>query len=58
MIENTTDAIWSVDTSCRLIAANSVMKKHYLSAFGVTLQMGTNMSETISPSLRSKVLTP
>lgn len=54
LIENTTDSIWSVDAEYRLIAANSVMKDDFNSAFGVMLGPGTHMLETIPPALRPR----
>jgi diguanylate cyclase (GGDEF)-like protein/PAS domain S-box-containing protein len=53
LIENTEDAVWSVDSHYHLVAFNSAFKKHFLAAYGVDIKPGMNLVTSLSDSLRS-----
>jgi PAS domain S-box-containing protein len=48
VLENTTANIWSVDRNFRLLTFNSLFSQNFYQAFGVKLEVGMNLLETLS----------
>jgi PAS domain S-box-containing protein len=57
LIENTTDAIWSIDREHRLVTINSLARQRLAERFGVTIDVGTKVEENF-PAEISSVLVP
>jgi len=53
IIENTTDAIFSVDRDSHVIAANTMAKKYFQKALGTELKEGMNMISTLDSERKS-----
>jgi len=49
LIENATEAVWSVDTNYRLIAFNSFFRDQFLLAFGVRIDQGMGLADMLPP---------
>ena len=57
LIENTTDDIWSVDSSYRITTINLNFQRNFQTAFNVSLQVGDNIVEAldeIAPDLKTQ----
>jgi PAS domain S-box-containing protein len=49
IIENTTNAIWSIDRNYRVITCNSTLKNEFRYGYGVEIEKGINIFDGISP---------
>ncbi len=49
LIENTRDAVWSVDADYRALTFNSVIQNGLLAAFGTKLEIGGEVSQLVPP---------
>jgi PAS domain S-box-containing protein len=49
LLENTRDAIWSVDREYRVTASNSVARNRFRSRFGNELEIGSTMAGKVPP---------
>ncbi len=49
IIENTTNAIWSIDRNYRVITCNSTLKHEFRYGYGVEIEKGVNIFDGISP---------
>ena len=52
LIENTQDAIWSLDARCCLLAFNSVFQKQFKAAYNLDVQAGMNLLECLPHTLQ------
>jgi PAS domain S-box-containing protein len=52
IIENTLESIWSIDTNYNIRYVNEVFKEAFFQSFGVALNKGTNIIESLPESLR------
>jgi len=52
IIENTNDSIWAIDTKYQIIYINNVFKTEFQLAFGVQLEKGMNLVQSIPIHLR------
>jgi diguanylate cyclase (GGDEF)-like protein/PAS domain S-box-containing protein len=52
LIENTEDAVWSVDAQYRLVVCNAVFKQQFWAVYGVNVSQGTHLLEGLSPDLQ------
>lgn len=52
LIENTQDAVWSVDPEYKVITFNTNFKQQFLLAYGIELKIGMNIVECLSPKIR------
>jgi len=52
VIENTTNAIWSIDRNYRVITCNSTLKNEFRYGYGVEIEKGVNIFDGISPEER------
>ncbi len=53
LIENTGDAVWSVDTEYKVITLNSNFKQQFLLAYGIELKIGMNIVEGLPAEIRA-----
>lgn len=53
ILENTPDAVWSVDINYRILILNSVFKRQFQSIFGMAVTIGTNVIVGLPPAERS-----
>jgi diguanylate cyclase (GGDEF)-like protein/PAS domain S-box-containing protein len=53
LIENTQDAVWSVDTEYKVVTFNTNFKQQFLLAYGIELKIGMNIVECLSPEIRA-----
>ncbi|HEY9648575.1 MAG TPA: EAL domain-containing protein [Chroococcidiopsis sp.] len=49
LIENTQDAVWSIDTHYRIVTLNSVFKRQFAAVYQVQLSIGTPVLEGLPP---------
>jgi len=49
VIENQSDALWSVDAKLRLVTFNSALNDQYRKAFGRDLELGLGLDELVPP---------
>lgn len=52
LIENTQDSIWSVDTRYHLVTLNTVFQQSFREVYGINLQIGMPLLDTMNPELR------
>lgn len=49
LIENTQDAVWSVDPEYKVVTLNSNFQQQFFLAYGIKLKIGMNIVECLSP---------
>jgi PAS domain S-box-containing protein len=52
IIENTTDNIWAFDNNYNIVYINHVFQEEFVKTFGVRLEQGVNLLESLPESLR------
>ncbi len=52
IIDNTTNAIWSIDRNYRVITCNRTFKNEFQQGYGVEIEKGVNIFDGISPEER------
>jgi diguanylate cyclase (GGDEF)-like protein/PAS domain S-box-containing protein len=52
LIENTEDAIWSIDPQYRVVVFNSAFQQQFYTVYGVALSQGMNLVDTLPAELR------
>lgn len=53
IIDNTTNAIWSIDRHYRIITCNSTLKNEFRYGYGVEIDRGVNLFSGVSPEERA-----
>ena len=53
LIENTGDAVWSVDTEYKVVTFNANFKQQFLLVYGIELKIGMNIVECLLPEIRA-----
>lgn len=52
LINNRSDAIWSIDKNYNLIVCNEFFRSAYLAAYNFNLEVGVNLIDILSPELK------
>ncbi|HNM15927.1 MAG TPA: PAS domain S-box protein, partial [bacterium] len=52
ILENSHDSIWSIDAAYRIVTINSTFRDAYYAAFGIRLEVGVNVMDSIPDDLR------
>ena len=51
LIENTGDAVWSIDTEYKVVTLNSNFKQQFLLVYGIELKIGMNIVQCLSADI-------
>ncbi|HEY9779693.1 MAG TPA: PAS domain S-box protein, partial [Leptolyngbyaceae cyanobacterium] len=53
LIENTENAVWSIDSEYKVVTLNSNFKQQFLLAYGIELKIGMNIVQCLSADIRA-----